>query len=268
MLAKRAKTPARPNGVIVYEGPSRIDGKPIVVIATGLRKGRKSKNGKTGAMVQTWIIRADMDPLTALRTGADVSICGACPLRPKSYDGIRWYQRACYVRVDTAVLGIYKAYKAGSYPRVTVGELGGIFAGLLVRFGAYGDPAAVPVIYWQVIAAAAAGVTGYTHQWRAARLRDVLAYCQVSADTEEDVASARALGVGSFRVKQAGAAVLPGEIVCPASAEAGKGTTCADCRMCDGASGNLVVIDAHGIGAKSFAPRPSRVLPQVAAAAA
>ena len=42
---------AQANGVILYEGPSMLDGAPIVVIATGIRTG--STNVKTGAMIQT-----------------------------------------------------------------------------------------------------------------------------------------------------------------------------------------------------------------------
>ena len=61
------------NGFIIYEGRSAIDRAPIVVILTGLKP---SKNSKTGAMLQTWILRADMHPLEALRTGADRAICG------------------------------------------------------------------------------------------------------------------------------------------------------------------------------------------------
>lgn len=269
-MGKRKVGPRRANGelangVVLYEGPSRIDGAPIVVIATGLLSG--SGNGKTGAMVQTWILRADVSPLVALRTGLDASICGGCVHRPKSFDGAKWYKRSCYVRVDTAVEGIWQAWKRGGvYPHVSVTDIASVFAGRLVRFGSYGDPAAVPVVYWQVIKSAAGGTTGYTHQYRSERLRDTLSVCQLSADTVEDVASARALGVGSFRVKRAGEAVLPGEVVCPASAEAGKVATCATCRMCDGVSGFNVVIDAHGIGAKQFSPRKGRVLAVVTAA--
>lgn len=42
-------------GVILYQGPSLIDGAPIVVIAN--RIVLESGNAKTGAMVQTFIIR-------------------------------------------------------------------------------------------------------------------------------------------------------------------------------------------------------------------
>lgn len=68
------------NSIIVYDGPSIIDGKPIVVILTGLADS--SANGKTGNLVQSFIIRSDVEPHTALKTGDDVSVCGLCPHRP------------------------------------------------------------------------------------------------------------------------------------------------------------------------------------------
>ena len=55
--------------MIIYNGPSAIDGAPIVCVVT-----RDTKNRKTGDMWQAWVLRADMDPLTAIRTGADASI--------------------------------------------------------------------------------------------------------------------------------------------------------------------------------------------------
>jgi hypothetical protein len=46
--------------IVLYRGPSLLDGSPIVAIAT-----IGSTNVKTGPMVQTWILRADMNPLEA-----------------------------------------------------------------------------------------------------------------------------------------------------------------------------------------------------------
>ena len=65
------------NAAIIYEGPSVIDGKPIVAIAT-----YSGRNRKTGAMVQTYILRADLNPLDASKTGEDASICGRQLGRP------------------------------------------------------------------------------------------------------------------------------------------------------------------------------------------
>ena len=50
------------NGMVVFEGKSRIDGAPIVVILTALNG---SMNTKTGHMVQSYIMRADIDPVKA-----------------------------------------------------------------------------------------------------------------------------------------------------------------------------------------------------------
>jgi hypothetical protein len=72
--------PRLPKGIVLYRGPSRLDGAPIVCVATGFRS--PSDNPKTGPMVQTWIMREDVAPHTAQKTGEDSSVCGDCPLRP------------------------------------------------------------------------------------------------------------------------------------------------------------------------------------------
>ena len=236
----------RVNTFVIFEGPSRINGSPIIVFATGFRS---SKNSKTGAMLQTHIVRADMDPLQALRTGADSAVCGACVLRPRFFDGLRWKDRACYVRVDTAPLGIWRAWAAGNVPAVTLEELAELTAGYMARLGSYGDPAAVPLAVWDAYTARAAGWTGYTHQARSPKLRDVLKYCQVSADSLADAETARGAGTGSFRVLRPGEKAASFETLCPASEEAGRVKTCDSCRMCSGANGAAVVIAAHGGGA-------------------
>lgn len=80
VLPKDLGTTARPKepGVIVYEGPSMLDKKPIVMIATGWNGTR---NGKTGQMLQTWILRKNISPMDASRRKLDASVCGKCPLR-------------------------------------------------------------------------------------------------------------------------------------------------------------------------------------------
>jgi hypothetical protein len=257
-VAKARKAP-RPNGYVLYEGPSMINPKvEIVVIATGLRT--KSANSKTGAMVQTWILVKDVSPLAALVAGTDASICGGCRHRPKTRDEAKgkYGQRTCYVDVRP-LQTIWKAYQRGIYPKLATSQIADVLADRIVRLGSYGDPAAVPMVVWQVAVSKAASHTGYTHQWKSERLRAVTSLCQASVDTPQEAEKAKALGLGYFRVKAPNAPALDGEIVCPASAEAGKVTTCAECRMCDG-SGKTIVIDVHGIGASNFAPRQSRSL--------
>ena len=66
---------AKPNGVIVYEGPSELDGEPIVVIITGLKR---TTNRKTGTMLSSWILLQNIQPYDAANQGLDISICGNC----------------------------------------------------------------------------------------------------------------------------------------------------------------------------------------------
>ena len=52
----------KPSGYVFYRGPSLLDGAPIIGIVT-----TKSENRKTGPILQTWILRADLDPQAAAR---------------------------------------------------------------------------------------------------------------------------------------------------------------------------------------------------------
>jgi hypothetical protein len=233
------------NGVVLYEGPSLIDGQPIVVVATGLEK--QSVNGKTGALIQTWILRSDISPTDAVNSGDDVSICGDCPHRGTVQDG-KNIDRACYVTVFQAPLVVWKAYKRGLYPLATGDEL----AGLRVRLGAYGDPAAVPFDIWQNALRNVAAVTGYTHQWRTCNSA-MARYCMASCDSALDRELASAMGYRAFRVRRATDPKLAGEVICPASQEAGFKTNCAACVACGGLSSKAkadIVIMAHGAASK------------------
>ena len=234
--------------MIIYEGPSALDGAPIVVIVLAGR----STNSKTGEMVQTYILRSDMSPIDAVARGADVSICGDCPHRGTVVelpDGTtKNMDRTCYVNLGHGPRAVYDAYLRGVYPRVTVGEAARAVAGRLVRIGTYGDPTAIDVSIWARLVANAKGHTGYTHQWRARpEFRGIV---MASADNETDATDAHAAGWRTFRVAMPGAAErLANEAICPASAEAGKKLQCADCLACSGASGGRrgsIVIQAHG----------------------
>ena len=234
------------NGFIIYEGRSAIDRAPIVVILTGLKP---SKNSKTGAMLQTWILRADMHPLEALRTGADRAICGDCQHRPKLARNTG--KPPCYVDVSRAPTAIWNAYKRGSYARVTPEVAAILIAGRKLRIGSYGDPAAAPVKLWETLAQFADGHTGYTHQWHrpsfdASRWAPLV---MASADSLDEAALANLMGLRVFRVT-IGADKQPSEAVCPASAEAGRRAQCADCMLCAGTSkaARDIVIQDHARG--------------------
>lgn len=236
-------------GYIAYEGPSEIDGRPIVVVVNKLSG---SDNIKTGAdLVQTFIIRADVNPVDALKTGDDVSICGQCAHRPllASETG----DAPCYVNVGRSVRSVYEAYKRGRYVKASPGTLRRILAGRKVRLGTYGDPAAAPVRMWQEITADADGIVGYSHQWQSVGF-DHAAWAPLvmaSADNIDEAAQANLYGMRVFRVS-VGVDKQSGEVTCPASAEGGKKATCDTCMLCGGTSkaARDVVIADHAVGHK------------------
>lgn len=214
--------------MLVWEGKSELTGEDIIVLATRAASPSKA-NMKTGDMVQVSILRADVNPTEALKLGLDEATCGDCPFRSVASGG----DGGCYthknLRLGRAQTSSWNAHAAkGSRPFDAEA-----FRGLKVRFGSYGDPAAVPFEVWESIAAVAEGVTGYTHQWRIAdpRFAEV---CMASADSVMESLQAQAKGYRTFRPKADGTARQPGEVVCPASAEAGFKTDCATCMACGG----------------------------------
>jgi len=222
-----------------------LDGKPIVMVATGIE--RPSRNEKTGPMIQTWILREDMNPLDAVRTGEDASICGACPLK-----GEEGKKRVCYVNIARSPNQIWKTLsKTKPFKPRHLFNVG-------LRFGSYGDPAAVPFEVLEELAGHAHITTGYTHQWRTCdqRMKSLL---MASCDSPEDREEAKAMGWATFRVKTENAPKLPKEATCPASEEAGKIMTCYNCGMCRGGDTTDVVINVHGVQ-KHFFNKPEETL--------
>ena len=234
------------NGVILYKGPSQLDGEPIVVIATGLKTG--SNNRKTGNLIQTWILREDISPVEAVKSGEDSSICGDCIHRGHAKNG-KNTGRSCYVTVFQAPLTIWKSHKRGGYRLAD--DLPNQFTGRAIRIGSYGDPAAVPLAIWQAVCSGASYWTGYTHQWRDCDI-GYSAYCMASADGLADRQFANMLGYRVFRVTADGDKASQ-EVICPASSEAGHKTTCDKCRACGGTSSRAkadIVITVHGAAGK------------------
>jgi hypothetical protein len=236
------------NSLIVYDGPSVIDGKPIVVILTGL--DQSSANGKTGDLVQSFIIRSDVEPHTALKTGDDASVCGLCPHRPILAQTTG--DAPCYVNVGKSVLSVFGAYRRGSYARATsVDQVRAVLRGRKLRLGTYGDPAAAPVELWALLVSLSAGHVGYTHQWQAHGF-DARAWSPLvmaSADTAAEARQATAMGMRYFRVS-IGVDRQPLEVTCPASVEGGRKAQCSDCMLCAGTSkaARSIVIADHAAG--------------------
>ena len=241
------------NGVVIWEGPSPVDGSPIVLIATGLRT--RSANRKTGDMIQTWILRSDLAPVDALATGDDESICGGCVHRGTFDDTGKRVGRSCYVNVGQAPRGIWATYRIGRYPRMTPDEARAAFAGRAVRLGAYGDPGMVPGDVLRTIIADADTWTGYTHQWRWIEpgYADML-MASVESDAERE--QARGLGYRCFMVVPAEHDDVPERAMLCAAERERNPLQCADCGACAGTrlgatTGAVdVFIAAHGTGKK------------------
>lgn len=157
--------------------------------------------------------------------------------------------RACYVNLLHGPLGIWKAYRKGSYPRISPSAFSGLVAGRMLRVGSYGDPSAAPVSLWRDIVAQAKGWTAYTH----ASLNPLPDMLMTSADSLTQAQEAWAKGERTFRIVSAVADIVKGrEALCPASKEAGQRSTCESCKLCNGAMSKAksIAIVAHGNGKK------------------
>ena len=258
--------------LILFEGPSEIDGAPIVAILTGL--ATRSRNTGTGDMLQVYILRSDVPPEAARHVGADVSICGDCAMRGrvvtldvalgiaaalpakarapllkriktaqvKSQETLN-IERPCYVIVSQGPTAVYKAYKRGLYHHATPAEAAQHVQGRALRIGAYGDSAALPPGIVEPLAAAADTVTNYTHSgcYDMSRAMQLAQFTMLSADNLKQAKRYWDTGARTFRVSSDWTLVdgvrrvqdaMPNESQCPKTLS--KRVTCAGCGVCDG----------------------------------
>jgi hypothetical protein len=226
----------------------------IVVTLTGLTCA--SSNPKTGNMLQAAILSRRVDPVTAVKTGADKAVCGDCPLRPilaRMARMARMKSVRCYVRTAQFPLAVWRAVRGKrvkplSALKLTQGKRNRRAENKPVRLGAYGDPVLIPL---PMLAELTAGRrhTGYTHQHRTCDPA-YSRYLMASCETIEDVKDAVKRGWRTFRtVTSADSQLLPNEIVCPNYAN--KAITCANCGLCNGAGkAKNIAIPVHGTQAK------------------
>ena len=222
---------------IIWEGPSPLDGAPLVAIATHTTN-RKAANVKTGPMVQVYILRADISPLEAVKSGQDTSICGYCPMR-----GNTTFKRSCYVNVGQAPVTVWNTCKAGKYSPLDFSTVE--LAGYGIRWGAYGDPAMLPeevVDNWDGVVDFS---LGYTHQWRSEWASWTRGVFMASVETQEQEALARSRGWATFRAGLRDGSDIGDAILCRNERD---GSSCDACRECDGKP-KSIYIPAHGFGA-------------------
>jgi len=212
-----------PTSVIIWRGASLIDGTEIVAVVTNL--AIPSENRKTGDMAQVYIFPVGTRPVEAIATGADVSVCGDCPLKPSvaKSNGLR----PCYV--NAGWLG--KTWDSiPNLPYVEPERVSRYLAaiGLGCRDGSWGDPGGVPVSVWQALHKYGGKGTSYSHQWHKASPA-LAEFAMASVQTVAEKNAANAIGYRTYRVTTG--ALESDEIICP---ESTRGISCADCGLCAG----------------------------------
>ena len=223
------------NSGVLWEGPSLFDGSPVLVVASGFRPTAPA-NVKTGDMVQVYILPAEVEPGEAVRSGADGGVCGTCVHRPS--EGARG---DCYVTVNWAPRNLWRGVQDGRIPRVDPALL----MGAAIRFGAYGDPAAVPLEQWRPLLFGATTHTGYTQRWRDLDVQD-WGWLMASVATSWERRRASARGWRTFRAAYPGDVLTEHERICPAVEH---GVVCLACGGCQGQrtpGRHDYVVPAHG----------------------
>ena len=171
----------------------------------------------------------------------------------------------CYVNLVRGPRQVYQSYMRGRYEVYDPEQHDQWLGGEAIRFGAYGDPAAIPASVWQNMQKLSGTHTGYTHAWRYCA-PEYAQFLMASVDTEEERVIANNMGWRTFRVREPEGNVVKGEIVCPASHEfeevRGYKITCIECGLCAGASRKAkdIVIIAHGISKKRFSEEQAEEL--------
>jgi hypothetical protein len=178
------------NGAVIWEGPSAYDGKPMAAIITW-----KSKNQKTGDMAQVWFVPKGFP------TERKKTVCGKCPM-----------SKACYVVPLHGPLGVWKAYRAGRYPKWDKQPIG-----KPVRIGAWGDPATIPEeILKYVISKCSHGYTMYTHGQHTTQLTPTACLGMISVETKSQASHYQSQGYRTYRiVPSKDIPLLKGEMWCP-----------------------------------------------------
>lgn len=246
---RAARSAPLPGTIVLWIGPSELDGAPIMLIAH--RVNAPSENGKTGDMLQVSIMRADQDPISAWKAGADGAVCPeACGHRsiPRGGEGDCYVNKA---RLSAAWRAARREIEAGR-----VGWIPGTFAGARIRAGMEGDPAAVPLAVWHALLSEARGHTGYTAAWRTLPA-GWSALFMASVSTPADYLRARSKGWRVFAASESPADdtafLAAGASHCEADRE-DRPIPCVACVACNGAARNATrpgrYVKLHGaIGA-------------------
>jgi hypothetical protein len=248
---------ARPNALKWYDGPSLVDGSPIIGVVSGLQNA--SRNLKTGDLFQTWIMPRDVKPNDAVKTGDDRGVCADCRMRPKEHkllaadDPFRLLH-PCYVKTFQGPRSVWQG--THDLPVASVDDIvNGANRRTGLRFGAWGDPASIPLVAWQIfLRVMHASIDldrspGYTHQWETC---DPLwaRYVMASVHSSDERRRAKGRGFRTFRIITDLDDLESGEVLC---VHVTHGTQCVDCGLCDGSNLRPTMTGAMMDGRKDVA---------------
>jgi hypothetical protein len=152
------------------------------------------------------------------------------------------------VNLGHAPSAVYRTYSKGGYP---VAESLDIFVDMKVRFGAYGDVAALPVSILATLKRYVKNNTSYTHQWKTNQDEALKATSMASVDNLDEAQQAKDLGFRWFRVTNDINTLRDDEIICPNTTHK---TLCENCNLCSGNTikAKSIVIENHGTFKKNF----------------
>lgn len=255
------------NGLVIYKGLSEIDNETPIVTIAHISPGY---NDKIGQMTQIYyLVDTKESPVTVASSGQDFGICGNCKHRPVNLG-------SCYVTLFQGVRALAKAYNENSYFDLTgdfdiVLELLSLI-NFPIRFGAYGDPAAMPYdLQYQMAVAVDFRLTGYTHQWDdfGTKFAAFKTFLHASVDTDQETKRAQEAGWNYYKISTCDGAYTgrtsdyaktkeilhviksPQETICPNTASSGV-VNCASCLKCSGAHGSPIINAIHGARTKKF----------------
>jgi len=184
-----------------------------------------------------------MHPWEAIKTGMDASICGNCPLRQVWNSDTKKFERICYVNIAFGPASKWRKESGpNGYERMTPEEAGDICAanGVGIRAGDYGDPAMLPFEVLDALLSRAPFHTAYSHQWQESFFDvRVFKYAMASVDDTNTVERLRELhgpDVRYYRLVNDYENVASNEAVCPSKKNGERVRTCAECKLCAGAS--------------------------------
>jgi hypothetical protein len=237
------------NTFIIYDGPSKLDGGPVVAILTLTSTNKKLVKNKS-KLAQVWFLRKDVDPIKASRLGLDKSICGDCAFMGTpnfEKESGQADNRGCYVLLYMRPNSLFKAIP--NLQKISIQEASQLVKGLVLRIGAYGDSGCIDSKLLDPLVKVSKKHLGYTHQWKNPKAGCSTAQTMASVESLKDAITAQKAGYRTFRVITDIKQKADNEILCPASDESPAITNCSKCGLCNGSTSKSfknIAIVAHG----------------------